>query len=81
MSLRDYLKRFKTVKANVVQCDDRIASLAFKKVLPAEQEVYREKTIALSETLAEFIVKVERYALWNEDHIATKKASKHSSSL
>ncbi|CAL2229742.1 unnamed protein product [Prunus armeniaca] len=35
-SLRDYIKRFKVEKANIVGCDDRIAPSAFKKGLLAE---------------------------------------------
>ncbi|CAL2252319.1 unnamed protein product [Prunus armeniaca] len=35
------------------RCDDRIASSAFKKSLPAEHDMYRELTITPSQTLAE----------------------------
>ncbi|XP_021802679.1 uncharacterized protein LOC110746747 [Prunus avium] len=48
-SLRDYIKRFKAEKANIVGCDDRIASSAFKKGLPAEHDLYRELTITPSQ--------------------------------
>ncbi|XP_021815823.1 uncharacterized protein LOC110758310 [Prunus avium] len=58
-SLRDYIKRFKAEKANIVGCDDQIASSAFKKGLPAEHDVYRELTIAPSQTLAEVLAIVE----------------------
>ncbi|XP_021809105.1 uncharacterized protein LOC110757852 [Prunus avium] len=47
-SLRDYIKRFKAENANIVGCDDRIASSAFKKGLPAEHDLYRELTITPS---------------------------------
>ncbi|CAL8083178.1 unnamed protein product [Prunus armeniaca] len=75
-SLRDYIKRFKAEKANIVGCDDRIASSAFKKGLPAEHDLYRELTITPSQTLAEFYTTAERYALWDDDRIATKKSTK-----
>ncbi|XP_021820770.1 uncharacterized protein LOC110762441 [Prunus avium] len=44
-SLRDYIKRFKAKKANIIGCDDRIASSALKKGLPTEHDLYREQTI------------------------------------
>ncbi|CAL9000544.1 unnamed protein product, partial [Prunus brigantina] len=52
-SLRDYIKRLKAEKANIVGCDDRIASSAFKKGLPAEHNLYRKLTITHSQTVAE----------------------------
>ncbi|KAI5335052.1 hypothetical protein L3X38_025185 [Prunus dulcis] len=58
-SLRDYIKRFKAEKANIVGCDDRIASSAFKKGLPTEHNLYRELTITPSQTLAEVIQRIE----------------------
>ncbi|CAL9006555.1 unnamed protein product [Prunus brigantina] len=72
-SLRDYIKRFKAEKANIVGCDDRIASSAFKKGLPAEHDLYRELTITPSQTLAEVYATAECYALWDDDRIAAKK--------
>ncbi|CAL2270498.1 unnamed protein product [Prunus armeniaca] len=75
-SLRDYIKRFKAEKANIVGCDDRIASSAFKKGLPAEHDLYRELTITPSQSLAEVYETAERYALWDEDRIAAKKSTK-----
>ncbi|CAL8993061.1 unnamed protein product [Prunus brigantina] len=75
-SLRDYIKRFKAEKANIVGCDDRIASSAFKKGLPAEHDLYRELTITPSQTLAEVYATAERYALWDDDRIAAKKSAK-----
>ncbi|BFG19662.1 hypothetical protein CerSpe_059360 [Prunus speciosa] len=75
-SLRDYIKRFKAEKANIVGCDDRIASSAFKKGLPAEHDLYRELTIAPSQTLAEVFATAECYALWDDDRIAAKKSTK-----
>ncbi|XP_020426571.1 uncharacterized protein LOC109950841 [Prunus persica] len=62
-SLRDYIKKFKVEKANIVGYDDRIASFAFKKSLPAEHDQYYELTITSSQTLAEILVIVERYML------------------
>ncbi|XP_021803432.1 uncharacterized protein LOC110747594 [Prunus avium] len=59
-SLRDYIKRFKAEKANIVGCDDRIASSAFKKGLPAEHDFYCELTITPSQTLAEVFATAER---------------------
>ncbi|XP_020421266.1 uncharacterized protein LOC109949603 [Prunus persica] len=75
-SLRDYIKRFKAEKANIVGCDDRIASSAFKKGLPAEHNLYPELTITPSQTLAEVYATAERYALWDDDRIAAKKSTK-----
>ncbi|CAL2257682.1 unnamed protein product [Prunus armeniaca] len=43
-SLRDYINRFKAEKANIVGCDDRITSFAFKKGFLAEHDLYRELT-------------------------------------
>ncbi|CAL8993981.1 unnamed protein product [Prunus brigantina] len=74
-SIRDYIKRFKAEKANIVGCDDQIASSAFKKGLPAEHELYRELTITPSQTLAEVFATAERYALWDDDRIAAKKST------
>ncbi|VVA22840.1 PREDICTED: VITISV_027903, partial [Prunus dulcis] len=75
-SLRDYLRRFKAEKANIIGCNHQVASLAFKKGLPTEHELYRELAITPSQTLAKVFETAERYALWNNDHIAAKKASK-----
>ncbi|CAL8094040.1 unnamed protein product [Prunus armeniaca] len=74
-SIRDYIKRFKAEKANIVGCDDQIASSAFKKGLPAEHELYRDLTITPSQTLAEVFVTAEHYALWDDDRIAAKKST------
>ncbi|XP_020409527.1 uncharacterized protein LOC109946393 [Prunus persica] len=75
-SLRDYLKRFKAEKANIIGCNDQVASSAFKKGLPTEHELYRELAITPSQTLAEVFATAERYALWDDDRITAKKASK-----
>ncbi|XP_008244717.1 PREDICTED: uncharacterized protein LOC103342838 [Prunus mume] len=75
-SLRDYLRRFKAEKANIIGCNDQVASSAFKKGLPTEHELYRELAITPSQTLAEVFATAERYALWDDDRIAAKKASK-----
>ncbi|KAH0976173.1 hypothetical protein GBA52_018072 [Prunus armeniaca] len=75
-SLRDYIKGFKAKKANIVGCDDRIVSSAFKKGLPTEHDLYRELTITPSQTLAKVYATAERYALWDDDRIAAKKSTK-----
>ncbi|CAL8117117.1 unnamed protein product [Prunus armeniaca] len=75
-SLRDYLRRFKAEKANIIGCNDQVASSAFKKGLPTEHELYRELAITPNQTLAEVFATADRYALWDDDRIATKKASK-----
>ncbi|CAL2254935.1 unnamed protein product [Prunus armeniaca] len=75
-SLRDYIKRFKAEKANIVGCDDRITASASKKGLSAEHDLYRKLTITLCQTLAEVYVTAECYALWDDDQIATKKSTK-----
>ncbi|CAL9018079.1 unnamed protein product [Prunus brigantina] len=75
-SLRDYLRWFKAEKANIIGCNDQVASSAFKKGLPSEHELYRELAITPSQTLAEVFATAERYALWDDDRIAAKKASK-----
>ncbi|XP_021828575.1 uncharacterized protein LOC110768989 [Prunus avium] len=77
-SLRDYIKRFKAEKANIVGCDDRIASSAFKRGLPTECELYRELTISPCQTLEEVFATAERYALWDDDRIAAMKAAKQA---
>ncbi|XP_021819582.1 uncharacterized protein LOC110761422 [Prunus avium] len=64
-SLRDYIKRFK----------------AEKKGLLAEHDLYRELTIAPSQTLVEVFVTAERYALWDDDRIAGKKSTKQEDQL
>ncbi|CAL9024343.1 unnamed protein product [Prunus brigantina] len=46
------------------------------KGLPTEHELYRELAITPSQTLAEVFATAERYALWDNDRIAAKKASK-----
>ncbi|XP_016648956.1 PREDICTED: uncharacterized protein LOC107880920 [Prunus mume] len=75
-SIRDYIKRFKAEKANIVGCDDQIASCAFQKGLPAEHNLYRELTITPSQTLAEVYATAEHYALWDDNRIAAKKSTK-----
>ncbi|XP_021802798.1 uncharacterized protein LOC110746880 [Prunus avium] len=77
-SLRDYLRRFKAERVNIIGCNDQVASSAFKKGLPTEHELYRELAITPSQTLAEVFMTAERYALWDDDRIATKKASKQA---
>ncbi|XP_021800250.1 uncharacterized protein LOC110744568 [Prunus avium] len=77
-SLRDYLKRFKAEKANIIGCNDLVASSAFKKDLPTEHELYHELAITPSQTLAEVFATAQHYALWDNDRIATKKASKQA---
>lgn len=47
-SLRDYLKRFKAKKANIIGCNDLVASSAFKKGLRTKHELYRELAITTS---------------------------------
>ncbi|CAL9030929.1 unnamed protein product, partial [Prunus brigantina] len=74
-SLRDYIKRFKAERANIIGCDDRIASSAFKRGLPIECELYRELTISPCQTLVEVFATAERYALWDDDRAAAKKAA------
>ncbi|CAL9004834.1 unnamed protein product [Prunus brigantina] len=74
-SLRDYIKRFKAEKANIVGCNDQITSSAFKKGIPAEHDLYRELTITPSQTLVEVFATAERYALWDDDRIAAKKST------
>ncbi|CAL8993041.1 unnamed protein product, partial [Prunus brigantina] len=73
-SIRDYIKRFKADRANIVGCDDQIWSSAFKKGLATECELYRELTISPRQTLVEVFATAERYALWDDDRIAEKKA-------
>ncbi|CAL2241650.1 unnamed protein product [Prunus armeniaca] len=75
-SLRDYLRQFKAEKANIIGCNDQVASSAFKKGLPTEHELYRELAITPSQTLAEVFATAKRYALWDDDRIAAKKACK-----
>ncbi|XP_020412788.1 uncharacterized protein LOC109947270 [Prunus persica] len=80
-SLRDYIKRFKAEKANIVGRDDQIASSAFKKGLSAEHNLYRELTITPGQTLAKVYATVERYALWDDDRIIVKKSIKPEDQL
>ncbi|CAL8087219.1 unnamed protein product [Prunus armeniaca] len=75
-SFRDYIKRFKAEKANIVGCDDRIASSTFKKGLLAEHDLYRELTITPSQILAEVFEIAERYTLWDDERIAAKNSTK-----
>ncbi|XP_021807300.1 uncharacterized protein LOC110751173 [Prunus avium] len=77
-SLRDYLRRFKAEKANIIGCNDQVASSAFKKGLPTEHELYRELAITPSQTLAEVFVTTKRYALWDDNRIAAKKANEQA---
>ncbi|CAL2263829.1 unnamed protein product [Prunus armeniaca] len=77
-SLRDYIKRFKAERANIIGCDNGIASSTFKRGLPAECELYRELTISHCQTLVEVFATAERYALWDDDRIAAKKAVKQA---
>ncbi|XP_021809347.1 uncharacterized protein LOC110752897 [Prunus avium] len=77
-SLRDYIKRFRVERAKIVGCDDQVASSAFNWGLPTACELYRELTISPCQTLVEVFVTAERYALWDEDRIAAKKAAKQA---
>ncbi|CAL2265236.1 unnamed protein product [Prunus armeniaca] len=72
-SLQDYIKRFKAENANIVRCDDQIASSVFKKSLSAEHDLYRELTSTPCHTLVEVFAIAERYALLDDDQIAVKK--------
>ncbi|XP_021828842.1 uncharacterized protein LOC110769214 [Prunus avium] len=74
--LPPHLTRFKAEKANIIGCNDQVAYSAFKKGLPIEHELYRELAITPSQTLAEVFRTAERYALWDDDRIVAKKASK-----
>ncbi|CAL2256935.1 unnamed protein product [Prunus armeniaca] len=74
-SLRDYIKRFKAEKANIVGCNDQIASSAFKKGLLAEHDLDCELTITPSKTLAEVFAIAECFTLWDDDRIAAKKST------
>ncbi|CAL8082961.1 unnamed protein product [Prunus armeniaca] len=74
-SLQDYIKRFKAEKANIIGCDDLIASAAFKKGFLAEHDLYRELTIIPNKTLAKVFATAERYALWDDDRITAKKST------
>ncbi|CAL2271087.1 unnamed protein product [Prunus armeniaca] len=74
-SLRNYIKRFKVERANIVGCDDQIASSTFKRGLPTECELYRELTISPRQTLVEVFAIAERYALWDDDRITMNKAN------
>ncbi|XP_020410717.1 uncharacterized protein LOC109946656 [Prunus persica] len=62
-------------KANIIGCNDQVTSSAFKKGLPTEHELYSELAVTPSQTLAEVFATAERYALWDDDRIAAKKAS------
>ncbi|XP_021800741.1 uncharacterized protein LOC110744998 [Prunus avium] len=77
-SLRDYIKRFKAERAKIIGCDDQVASSAFKRGLPTECELYGELTISPCQTLVEVLATAERYALWDDDRIAAKKAAKQA---
>ncbi|XP_021808575.1 uncharacterized protein LOC110752269 [Prunus avium] len=77
-SLRDYRRRFKAGKANIIGCNDQVVSSAFKKGLPTEHELYSKLAITPSQTLAEVFATAERYTLWDDDRIEAKKASKQA---
>ncbi|XP_020415574.1 uncharacterized protein LOC109948077 [Prunus persica] len=77
-SIRDYIKRFKVERANIIGCDDRIASSTFKRGLPIECELYRELTLSPCQTLVELFATAERYSLWDDDWTAGKKATKQA---
>lgn len=49
----------KVKKSNIVGCDDRIASFAFKKGLLTEHKLYLELTMAPSQTLANVFTKAD----------------------
>ncbi|CAL2224529.1 unnamed protein product [Prunus armeniaca] len=72
-SLRDYLRRFKAEKANIVGCNDQVAPSAFKKGLPTQHELYWELAITPSQTLVEVFETAKRYALWEDDRITQRK--------
>ena len=77
-SRRDHIKRFKAERANIIGCDDQIASSAFKRGLPTECELYRELTISPCQTLVEVFATAERYALWDDHRTVAKKAAKQA---
>ncbi|VVA36098.1 PREDICTED: VITISV_032574, partial [Prunus dulcis] len=77
-SLRDYIKRFKAERANIIGCDDQIASSAFKRGLPIECELYCKLTISPCQTLVEVFATAERYALWDDHRTVAKKAAKQA---
>ncbi|KAM2430793.1 hypothetical protein ACFX1W_018187 [Malus domestica] len=57
-SFRDYVKRFKTAKVKIVECDNPIASAVFQKRLTAYHMLFGE--LIMKEDLA------EKHALWDE---------------
>ncbi|XP_020421301.1 uncharacterized protein LOC109949629 [Prunus persica] len=77
-SLRDYIKRFKAERANILGCNDQVAFSAFKKGLPIESDLHRELTIDPSQTLADVYATTECYVLWYDDRLAAKKSNRFS---
>ncbi|XP_068331423.1 uncharacterized protein [Pyrus communis] len=65
-SLRDYVKRFKAEKANIVGCNESLTSAAFQKGLQANHPLFREMIMKEDLTLADSFALAEKHALWDE---------------
>ncbi|XP_070660574.1 uncharacterized protein [Malus domestica] len=65
-SLRDYVKRFKAEKANIVGCDSSIASAAFQKRLTADHPQFGEMIMKEDLTLVDSFALAKKHALWDK---------------
>ncbi|KAI5310985.1 hypothetical protein L3X38_026274 [Prunus dulcis] len=79
-SLRDCIKRLKGKKSNIVGCDDRIASFAFKKGLLTEYELYLRVDYGSQSNLRKCLHQSGRYELWDYYQIVVKNFAKQAAS-
>ncbi|CAL8082983.1 unnamed protein product [Prunus armeniaca] len=66
----------KDVGPKLQPCGQRMSRSYFQEGLANRAQLYWELAITPSQTLAEVFATAERYALWDDDRIAAKKASK-----
>ncbi|XP_008352461.3 uncharacterized protein [Malus domestica] len=62
----DYVKRFKMEKAKIVNCNEDIATAAFRNGLPTEHPLFEKLIMREELTLAALHALAEKHALWDE---------------
>ncbi|KAM2685414.1 hypothetical protein EV1_046786 [Malus domestica] len=72
-SLRDYVRRFKVEKAQIVGCNDSIAREVFQKGLPADHPLFGKLIMKEDLTLADSFALADKHALWDEARQCTFK--------
>nr|XP_028945753.1 uncharacterized protein LOC114820040 [Malus domestica] len=65
-TISDYARRFKAEKAEIVGCNEDIATAAFRNGLPTEHHLFGKLIMGEELTLATSYALAEKHALWDE---------------